>query len=56
MKAFFNYYLPNILFNAFEIIVIFVIGIVLNVPIEYILIIFISFILNKVIYRKIFTL
>lgn len=52
MKTFFNYYLPNILFNVSEIFVIFLIGIVLNVSIEYILIIFISFILNKVIFGK----
>ena len=51
-KTFFNYYLPNILFNVFEIFVIFMIGVVLNVPIEYILVIFISFILNKVIFGK----
>lgn len=52
MKTFFNYYLPNILFNVFEIIVIFLIGIVLNIRVEYVLIIFISFILNKVIFGK----
>lgn len=52
MKKILNYYLPNILFNFFEIIVIFLIGIVLDVSIEYILIIFISFILNKVIFGK----
>jgi hypothetical protein len=51
-KTFFNYYLPNILFNVFEILVIFMIGIVLNVSIKYILVIFISFILNKVIFGK----
>ena len=52
MKTFFNYYLPNILFNVFEIIVIFLIGTVLDVCFEYVLIIFISFILNKVIFGK----
>ena len=52
MKTFLNKYLPNILFNVFEIFVIFMIGIVLDVSVEYILIIFISFILNKVIFGK----
>lgn len=56
MKTFLNYYLPNILFNVFEIIVILITGNVFNVPIEYILVILISFILNKAIYRKMFTL
>ena len=46
MKTFLNKYLPNILFNVFEIFVIFIISV------EYILIIFISFILNKVIFGK----
>lgn len=51
-KTFLNYYLPNIIFNVFEIFVIFVIGMVLKVSFEYILIIFIAFILNKVIFGK----
>ena len=51
-KTFLNYYLPNILFNVFEIFVIFMIGIVLNISVEYILIIFIAFVLNKVVFGK----
>jgi predicted DNA-binding protein YlxM (UPF0122 family) len=51
-KTFFNYYLPNILFNVFEIGVIFMIGILFDVSIIDILIIFVSFILNKVIIGK----
>ena len=51
-KGFFNYFLPNILFNLFEIAVIFLVGIVFNVKVEHILAIFVAFILNKVIFGK----
>lgn len=51
-KGFFNYFLPNILFNFFEIAVIFFVGIVFNVKIEHILAIFTAFVLNKVIFGK----
>lgn len=51
-KTFFNYYLPNILFNLFEIAVIIIIGFVFRLKFGYIACIFISFILNKVFWGK----
>ena len=51
-KEFINYYLPNILFNLFEIIIIFLLGICFNVKLEHILAIFIMFIINKLIFGK----
>lgn len=51
-KTFFNYYLPNILFNLFEIAVIVGIGFVFKVKFEYIACIFIAFIVNKIIWGK----
>lgn len=49
-KSFLKYYLPNILFNIFELAVIFVVGIVFDVEVKHILAIFITFVLNKVIF------
>lgn len=51
-KSFLKYYLPNILFNIFELAVIFVVGIVFDVEVKHILAIFIAFVLNKVIFGK----
>lgn len=51
-KTFLNFWLPNILFNLFEIAVIVVIGFVFKVKLEYIACIFIAFILNKVFWGK----
>lgn len=49
-KKILNYYLPNIIFNIFEIFVILIVGIVLGVKFGHILAIFIAFILNKTIF------
>lgn len=51
-KGFFNYYLPSILFNLFEIAVIIVMGLVFDVKIEHILAIFSAFVLNKMLFGK----
>lgn len=51
-KNFLKYYLPKILFNIFELIVIFGAGILFKLNIEYILAIFISFVFNKIIYGE----
>lgn len=49
-KSFLKYWLPNILFNTFEFVVIFVVGILFGIKAEHILAILIAFVLNKVIF------
>lgn len=49
-KTFLNYYLPSALFNIFELVVIFMVGIIFAVDVKYILAIFVAFILNKCIF------
>lgn len=51
-KSFLKYYLPKVLFNIFEIIVILGAGILLGLNFEYILAIIIAFILNKIIFGE----
>lgn len=51
-KSFIKYFLPNILFNCFETLIIILIGIIFNVNIIHILVILISFVLNKIIFGK----
>lgn len=49
-KTFLNYYLPSALFNIFELVVIFMVGILFAVDVKYILAIFVAFIMNKCIF------
>lgn len=51
-KSFLKYYLPKVLFNIFEIIVILGAGILFGLNFEYILAIIIAFILNKIIFGE----
>lgn len=51
-KSFLKYYLPNILFNVFEILVIIGVGRLLGIRLDHILAIFIAFIMSKIIFGK----